>query len=320
MIEQQPQLNEPDPAPPSPTASPPTPTPATKSSTPALPPELVADIIDLAVKLLVKEERDLASQIPITNHFLLSAMLVDRTWHLIAAAALLKNGLVTPASVDLFVAQVKSHQLEPTLKSVRFGLGNAGLDDARDSSGDDARFEALVGSLPGLKRLEIFGEGLKLRRSLSSWHHSPLNQLVLSNAGQIFSHTISHKLESIPPTTLYIYESRPDPQYMSAPVEIERYRAAYGDHLEYPSLSHLAADLHVLHYFATTGTRPSLSSLEALPSLIKSSVGTTREEAERMLLELVDLPVLANLKVPACWRSDAVEGACEAKGIDLHWV
>ncbi|KAL8289989.1 hypothetical protein RQP46_002928 [Phenoliferia psychrophenolica] len=143
-------LPDPEPIAPSPTAS----TPAAKSSTPALPPELVADIIDLTVELLVKEERTLVSQTPITNHFLLSAMLVDRTWNSIAVSALMKNGLVTPANVDLFIAQVRSHQLESTLESVRFGLGSAGLDDARDGSEDDARFEALVGSLPGLKRLE----------------------------------------------------------------------------------------------------------------------------------------------------------------------
>ncbi|KAL8277970.1 hypothetical protein RQP46_009602 [Phenoliferia psychrophenolica] len=142
---------------PSVTASPPT--PATKSSTPALPPELVADIIDLTVEVLIAEERDLPSQTPITNHFLLSAMLVDRVWHSIAVSALLKHGLVTPSKVDSFLAQIKEHRIEETLESVRFGLGNAGLDEARDGSEDDTKFSVLITSLPGLKALEVIGRG-----------------------------------------------------------------------------------------------------------------------------------------------------------------
>ncbi|KAL8289998.1 hypothetical protein RQP46_002937 [Phenoliferia psychrophenolica] len=325
MIEQQPQLNEPDPASPSPAVA--QATPATKSSTPTLPPELVADIIDLAVELLVEEERDLASQTPITNHFLLSAMLVDRVWRQIAVSALLKNGLVTPASVELFIAQVKSHQLEPTLQSVRFGLGSAGLDDARDSSGDDAQFDALVGSLPGLKRLEIVGEGLYLRKRLPTGYQK-FDQVLLSNSGPLESN-ILYKLERNPPSKLLILETRP-PSKEAGPASQTvnpLVRFVFLHRVEEVlifsnQIYSLAAHLEILHYFATTGVRPRLTSLHVLsyPECPEYKPEVTLEEAQHMLLELVNLPVLAKLKVPACWRSDAVEGACEAKGVNLQWV
>ncbi|KAL8290198.1 hypothetical protein RQP46_003137 [Phenoliferia psychrophenolica] len=393
MIEQRPQLNEPEPATPGPTASPPT--PATKSSTPALPPELVADIIDLTVDILVKEERDLASQVPITNHFLLSAALVDRTWHSIAGSALLKNGLVTSANFDLFIAQIQMHQLEMSLESVRFGAGSAGLDDVRDSSRDDAQFDALVECLPGLKRLEIVGEGLLFRTHLPSGY-CVYDQVFLSNSGLLQTNVV-HKLYGNSPSKLVIYENRPRPEAEVPPATdmdpadqwqvpytflhgieevhvssnqfepsmklllritglgyvnpsggvarpwqrlrtlhfdcsspfiipvaseiIETLSLHYPGDLTYPSLTHLAAHLDILHFFATTGARPSLSSLDVLeyPQFPQYEEVVSLETAERMLLKLVDLPVLAKLKVPACWRSDAVEGACEAKGVDLRW-
>ncbi|KAL8290039.1 hypothetical protein RQP46_002978 [Phenoliferia psychrophenolica] len=390
VIEAQPP--KPEPAPPSPAVAPPTPGDATESSTPALPPELVADIIDLTVELLVSKERDLASQAPITNHFLLSAMLVDRTWRDIAVSALLKNGLVTPAKVDHFISQVKSHQLDSTLARVRFGPGSAGLDDARDSSGDDAQFDALIGSLPALKQLEFVGQGLIFRSSLPTGY-CKLDRILLSNSS-LLECRIFHKLVENPPPNLFIYETRQPPkieapsaldtdaasrfkfllgvekfvvssnqlkssiEHLSRiatignynPLDIEdlpplRLRTFHfnctshmiipivpelinvlkleiSDALQYPFLNHLAAHLEILHYFATTGARPRLASLHVLtyPECLDHKPKVTLEEAERMLLELVDLPVLAKLKVPACWRSDAVEGACKAKEVDLQWV
>ncbi|KAL8281451.1 hypothetical protein RQP46_006135 [Phenoliferia psychrophenolica] len=88
---------------------------------PQLPPELVADIIELTVELLIEEERHLEAHEPLTNEFLLSAALVDHTWHSIAVEVLLKSGIVTSGSVLGFLRQVKAHGMEATLASVRYG-------------------------------------------------------------------------------------------------------------------------------------------------------------------------------------------------------
>ncbi|KAL8290196.1 hypothetical protein RQP46_003135 [Phenoliferia psychrophenolica] len=359
MGSEQSQPKESNPVAPSPTAA--QATPATKSRTPALPPELVADIIDLTVEIM--------------------------------------DGLVTPAKVELFITEVKKHQPELTLESVRFGVGSAGLDAARDSSGDDVQFDALVGALPGLRKLEINGDSLVFVRGLPRGLLT-CDQLRLSNPG-IAARYIPIKFYENWPTTLVIDESTPEgallgrmtgnerkndafdfirftirvqnifvtsnqesglahvtdvlmlgtdvihirlptgeplypgpfllnsfhfectsPSYITTKILPSNLKLSFGDKLEYRTLSHLATHLGLLHFIATAGDRPSLSSLNIVPYPEGTDPDSTStlEEAERMLLELVDLPVLAKLKVPECWRSDAVEGACEAKGINIRWT
>ncbi|KAL8286800.1 hypothetical protein RQP46_004328 [Phenoliferia psychrophenolica] len=99
----------------------PSPSAPGETRAPELPPELVAEIIDLTVELLIEEERHFLSQTPLTNHFLLSAALVDRTWHSIASLALLNNGLVTPTTVFRFLAHVDGRGMTGVLDRVRFG-------------------------------------------------------------------------------------------------------------------------------------------------------------------------------------------------------
>ncbi|KAL8293402.1 hypothetical protein RQP46_000103 [Phenoliferia psychrophenolica] len=89
-------------------------------SPPLLPLELIADIIDLTAEILVEEERYLTFQTPVTNHFLLSASLVDRTWHAIAGKALLKTGLVRPHAVAGFLSRVNAQGLKSILERVAY--------------------------------------------------------------------------------------------------------------------------------------------------------------------------------------------------------
>ncbi|KAL8281466.1 hypothetical protein RQP46_006150 [Phenoliferia psychrophenolica] len=84
---------------------------------PRIPPELVADIIELTVELLIEEERHLEAHEPLSNRFLRSAALADRTWHSIANPILLKKGIVTSGSVVGFLAQIKANGMEATLES-----------------------------------------------------------------------------------------------------------------------------------------------------------------------------------------------------------
>ncbi|KAL8281519.1 hypothetical protein RQP46_006203 [Phenoliferia psychrophenolica] len=124
---------------------------------PQLPLELVTDIIEVAVELLIEEERHLEAHAPLSNEFLLSAALVSRTWHSIATPVLLKRGIVTSGSVVGFLAQIKAHGMEATLKSVRFGEASGGVTPERAPEEDKA-FNFLVERLSGLTKIELKSE------------------------------------------------------------------------------------------------------------------------------------------------------------------
>lgn len=132
---------------------------------PHVPPELVADIIELTVERLAKEERHLEAHAPLLNRFLVSAALVNRTWHAIATPSLLKNATVTSGSVVGFLAQVKEHKMEATLKSVRFGEASGGV-AAEDAAKEDTAFDLLIGSLSELEVVELIESGHHFQTAL----------------------------------------------------------------------------------------------------------------------------------------------------------
>ncbi|KAL8279542.1 hypothetical protein RQP46_008104 [Phenoliferia psychrophenolica] len=354
-----------------------------EATTPTLPPELVADIIELTVEVLVEEERHLASHIPLTNHFLLSASFVDRTWHSIASPALLKNGLVTPNTVEEFMVQIEQRGMKETLDRVRFGAGAVGLANSRPSTenADDTPLLLLLRSLPNLASLELVGIGLRLSSDVKSL--PALANLAFSNMGSYDLRTCIKAFASAPPPTrLTIIETRAciegDPNWMAeVPLfrflllmpEIHIYSNQYSAiiyvanviqvgsvlaniglvsrlrsvSLEYtqarmstqasrffsqnisgnchfPRLTTLSMYLGPLHFFATTGNRPSLTSVHVLEG-DPDEASYTPKGAETSLLEIVDkLSVLQSLKVPGCWRSKAVEKTCEAQGIEWRWT
>ncbi|KAL8279517.1 hypothetical protein RQP46_008079 [Phenoliferia psychrophenolica] len=267
-----------------------------KNRTPNLPPELIADIIELTVEILVEEERHLASQIPLTNHFLLSAALVDRTWHSIASPALLKNGLVTPNVVEEFLAQIEQRGMKETLDRVRFGAGAVGLANDRPSTegADDTPLLLLPSSLSRLASLELVGIGLRLSSDLKGL---PAFKY-LSTMIQIGN------------TLANVWKISPLDRLRSNPIT----------NSHFPALTALSMYLGPLHFFATIGERPSLVSVHVLEG-DPDEASYTLDRAEISLLEVIkNLPALRSLKVPACWRSEAVEEACEAKGIELRWT
>ncbi|KAL8281397.1 hypothetical protein RQP46_006081 [Phenoliferia psychrophenolica] len=365
-------------------AAPPEPAARSTGSPPVLPYELIADIIELTVESLVEQERNLPSQIPLTNEFLLSAALVNHTWHSIVTSAILKSGLIQPGSVHGFIEQAEKNGVRETLDRVRFGAGAKGpaTDNSipPDEGADDEPFQLLVSSLPSLTNLELFGRGLRFENALS--HPYNILSCTLSNTSFSDIWTLAQKLAAAPPAHLSIIE-RPRPTdtfpeslwpFLDFALKIQTlHMCATGQtltHMHYysifalgadgapclrnlrldfahdgeevdvahwnmfwdsvnglarsrfvsfPALERLATHILPLHFFATWGTagRPSLTSLEVLPD----DRQIDEEKAESKLLELVQkLPVLRDLKVPTCWRSDAVEDACEAKGVDLRWT
>ncbi|KAL8281454.1 hypothetical protein RQP46_006138 [Phenoliferia psychrophenolica] len=138
---------------------------------PRLPPELITDIIELTVELLIEEERHLPSHAPLSNRFLLSAALVDRTWNAIATPVLLRRGIVTSRSVIHFLDRIKAHGMVETLESVRFGDASGGVTE-QDAAGEDAAFDLLVGTLSGLRMLELMQSGSHFQTALSA-HRTP---------------------------------------------------------------------------------------------------------------------------------------------------
>ncbi|KAL8281449.1 hypothetical protein RQP46_006133 [Phenoliferia psychrophenolica] len=128
-------------------------------SPPYIPTELITDIIELTVELLIEEERHLPSHTPLSNHFLLSTALVNRTWNAIATPVLLKNGVVTSDVRIEFVARVKAHGMEGTLARLRYGDKPSGGVAEGNPALEDAAFDYLVHSLPGLIEIELVGSG-----------------------------------------------------------------------------------------------------------------------------------------------------------------
>ncbi|KAL8276703.1 hypothetical protein RQP46_010882 [Phenoliferia psychrophenolica] len=361
----------------------------TTNTTPSLPPELVSDIIELTVDLLVEEERYLPSQIPLTNRFLLSAALVDRTWHSIATSALLENGLVRPGSVRGFLHQLKKYGRKNKLSRVRFGVGAkliAGDSNPSVEGADDAAFKVLLDSLPKIRTLEIVGIGLRIKATLS---RLPLRRIIVSNCDSEAIYNLTRALNVAASVHLDVIETQKSSveylesrtarlrlrialQFMPAIRSLDIYtnqrcwddwefeflgilaclrhfRLVYVDTLAgqehcraklkldrsflawrpnfttsycLPDLNHLATHLAPLHYMAVcSGERPALTSLEVIRDVKPEESLIGDKEALVMVLDIIyALPVLQELKVPACWRSDAVEDACEAKGVILTWT
>ncbi|KAL8281497.1 hypothetical protein RQP46_006181 [Phenoliferia psychrophenolica] len=261
------------------------------SGPPVLPPELVANIIDLAVEILVEKERNLPSQTLLANEFLCSAALVDRTWNAIATAALLKNGLVRPGldQVFDFIMQTRSHGIRETLDRVRFGAGTKGLiiddSDPPDEGADEMPFELLVMMLPNLKYLESVGRGLRFNAALTRPHN--IQHLIISNVTYLDVPLRAQKLALMPPMRLSVFETQLCPL---DPEDMEMYL---------PFVTFLG-QVHDINIYTTQNQPDFYFSFMVLLNIVGK------------------LPALRELKVPACWRSNAVEGACEAKGVDVQ--
>ncbi|KAL8281453.1 hypothetical protein RQP46_006137 [Phenoliferia psychrophenolica] len=172
---------------------------------PQLPPELVADIIELTVELLIEEERHLEAHAPLSNRFLRSAALVNRTWHSIAVEVLLKRGIVTSGSVVGFLAQVKAHGMEETLESVRFGEATSGVTE-EDAAKEDVAFDFLVRSPSGLTSIELVESGAHFQTALPTGRS--IRQVHLSNF-DLLGGGFGRKFGSSPPTHLVVTETRP---------------------------------------------------------------------------------------------------------------
>lgn len=93
--------------------------------------------------------------------------------------------------------------------------------------------------------------------------------------------------------------------------------------LALPSLWRIATHLRVLCPDSKLLLPPTLTDIRILPNPSTTSPeGDPRieAEAEEILLSVVwQVESLKSLEVPARWRSDAVERACEARGIELVW-
>ncbi|KAL8281427.1 hypothetical protein RQP46_006111 [Phenoliferia psychrophenolica] len=283
----------------------------------SLPPELVADIIELTVELLIEEERHLPSHEPLSNRFLRSASLVDRDWHSIAVKVLLKRGIVTSASVVGFLAQIKAHGMEATLESVRFGEASGGV-TAEIAAKEDTAFNLLVETLPGLKNLELvdsranFHSALPLGRTIERIH--------LINY-DFYKGGLGIKLEHAPPVHLVITQTRtpptPTPHLRTDGnvIALEMFKMFRRCHSVFIDAGHSFAQIYLRFlivmgeqvFLVGVGNHPRLTSLEILPSRYGGHiVYMNADYLAGLILQLLrTLIILENLTVPACWASDA---------------
>ncbi|KAL8281474.1 hypothetical protein RQP46_006158 [Phenoliferia psychrophenolica] len=172
---------------------------------PQLPPELVTDIIELTVELLVEEERHLEAHEPLSNQFLRSAALVDRTWNAIATPVLLNSGTVTSGSVVCFLEQVKAHGIEDTLERVRFGEASGGVTE-QDAAAEDTAFDLLVGSLSGLIKIELVNSGSYFQTALPQGR--AIRQVHLTNV-EVLEGGFGRKFGHTPPSRIIITNTHP---------------------------------------------------------------------------------------------------------------
>ncbi|KAL8281429.1 hypothetical protein RQP46_006113 [Phenoliferia psychrophenolica] len=347
---------------------------------PQLPPEIITDIIELTVELLIEEERRLEDHEPLSNRFLLSAALVDRTWHSIATPVLLKRGIVTSGSAVSFLGQVKVHGMEATLASVRFGEASGGVTEEHAAE-EDSAFDLLVESLSGLNMIELVDSGTHFQTPL------PPGRIVqtvhLSNHKVLYG-GFCRKFEHCPPDHLIVTESRKPPDFhpeadtttpllrgvkilqsaqsltitmlQSSSVfyfgmlmmlgavgahvssrlqtcrleitSVDSFRAALSSTqigveqrliYNYRHLQRLTTHLLFANFLLGRGTHPCLTVLEILDDPPGVYVfDNVAEIFEPDFLGVVaNLPVLASLKTPACWATDAVRELCEKKGVTL---
>ncbi|KAL8277373.1 hypothetical protein RQP46_010213 [Phenoliferia psychrophenolica] len=132
---------------------------------PQLPPELTLQVIEITIESLIYEERFLQEPKAIVNAFLLSASLVDRTWHDLVAIPFLRNALILPQSVYKFLYRARTFDMLDTLDRVRCGVGQRrqGWRSAFANKYDDETFDYLIYALPNLRILELVGRGFDFR-------------------------------------------------------------------------------------------------------------------------------------------------------------
>ncbi|KAL8279680.1 hypothetical protein RQP46_007993 [Phenoliferia psychrophenolica] len=65
---------------------------------------------------------------------------------------------------------------------------------------------------------------------------------------------------------------------------------------------------------------PGLEVLKILWDPTGAQYTSTITPEDRILSHISNLAALKELEVPDCWRSDAIEEACEAKGVELSWM
>ncbi|KAL8280429.1 hypothetical protein RQP46_007077 [Phenoliferia psychrophenolica] len=193
---------------------------ASKLATPPLPLEIIADIIDRAVELLIEDEFDLETHAPLSNRFLLSAALVNRTWHPIAVKALIRTGIVTSKSTVGFIAKASFYRMDDTLKSLRFGEATGPA--AQVPGLQDAALDVLLQLFPALDSIELVEAGSRWKTSLAPANaNRRIERLHLINP-DIMGGGFLRKFGQSPPKHLVITETRktPDPPHETQAVHV----------------------------------------------------------------------------------------------------
>ncbi|KAL8283378.1 hypothetical protein RQP46_005788 [Phenoliferia psychrophenolica] len=196
---------------------------------PRLPPELVAEILKLTIESLFEEERHLVSHVALTNHFLISASVVNRTWHTMVKDYWFTHALVFPRTFAKFILFARAHRMTRHLERVRLGGGGPGSAPRwtlfKDDHIQDKALRWILIVFRNLRSLELVGE-VTFKVPLNNRTHHRIEHLTLSSWSMAYFPSIIRKFQrSLLPPHLSINLTRPmDPFAASDILEREIYR------------------------------------------------------------------------------------------------
>ncbi|KAL8283372.1 hypothetical protein RQP46_005782 [Phenoliferia psychrophenolica] len=192
---------------------------STPTEPPRLPYELVAEILKLTIESLFEEERHFVSHVALTNHFLVSASLVNRTWRTISKKYWESHAMILPNHVLSLIEEQRGSGNR--LERVRIGEGRKrarwwspfrtvvcvrGQQFYRDELQDEALGD-LVSSFKCLKTLEIAGD-MAFRFPLRAGAHQ-IDHLILSNWSMAYFPSIADTFAISPPSHLTLNLTQP---------------------------------------------------------------------------------------------------------------
>ncbi|KAL8279696.1 hypothetical protein RQP46_008009 [Phenoliferia psychrophenolica] len=266
---------------------------------PSFPYEITEKILRLATLDLVEEERRHSKLVGQANAFLLSASFVSHTWRNIAQSLLTKHGIVDPYRVHRFIHELERQCVLNTVHGVRVGLAASYANLGLVNYGTNLPvFNILLRRLPMLNHLELVGKNLGFARCGPDTPTGPF-----ADARQL-SAKAGANLQSIH------LEATTD---LSFQLLLRR-----RDYLKLADIVPLVKLSTHLAVFEDSMRRypPNLTNVK----ILRDPTDCPPELRERSILDVVaNLSALKELEVPDGWRSEAVEDACEAKGVVLTW-
>ncbi|KAL8279661.1 hypothetical protein RQP46_007974 [Phenoliferia psychrophenolica] len=282
---------------------------------PTLPHELTTEILRVATLSLVEQERHDSTLTGETNAFLLSASLVSHTWRNIAQALLLRHGLVDPSRALHYIDELARAGFKGTLDAVRIGVPASRKMSAVDARAGGIGMRRILEALPALRDLEFVGQRLRIQGLVVA--PNPVTTLSFAALSQDnFEALLVDLRNAFNPLRLTIVEDRdpagdsyiPRVPWEAALAELKRMLQTTL-YLDFTFIS-MDAGFYPNHLMTAKSSQLPKAGVQSNSNVYPEN---------KIVNHISNLAALKELEVPDCWRSDAIEDACEAKGIFLTW-